>query len=187
MEFDKQQFFIKQYFQLEDMLFHTSRYVAFDKNNLKTFSLEYMTIIFQSCSAIESLIKEIFGIQKGEETTIENYCKLINENEKYANLLKTYLSFDNFEFYPFANFFKPVGQNKDIVSPSWWSEYQKIKHDQYKNFKLANMKNAISCLGAFYQLLRMEDMARGCSTILNLRTMFSGMGNCVDRKYTWNC
>ena len=46
------------------------------------------------------------------------------------------------------------------------------------------MKNAISCLGAFYQLLRMEDMAYGYSTVLNLRTMFNGMGNCIDRKYT---
>lgn len=139
-----------------------------------------MTIIFQSCSAIESLIKEMFDIKKGQENTIDDYRKLIEENDKFKGMLKEYISFDSFIFYPFKNFYSPAGESKNIYSPSWWRDYQKIKHDQYKNFYLINMKNAISCLGAFYLILLKEDMVQMKTKILNVRIAFTGMGNCVN-------
>lgn len=188
INFEKQKYFLQQYFQLEEMLINSSRYVAYDIKNKDTFSVEYMTIIFQSCSAIESLVKEIFDIKKGQENTIDDYRKLIEGNDKYKEMLKEYVSFNSFMFYPFKNFYNPVGKDKKIYSPSWWRDYQKIKHDQYKNFSLANMKNAISCLGAFYLLLLKEDMVEMKSKILNIRTAFAAMGSCVEnQKYSWSC
>ena len=57
------QSFIKSYWEyfleLEEQLIETKRYVAFDKANAKTYSIEYLKLYQAVCSEIDVVAKEI--------------------------------------------------------------------------------------------------------------------------------
>lgn len=57
-------YYVKYFAVLEERLLNTERFVAFEKENLKTFSIEYASIINDCCGLINGFCSELCKIVK---------------------------------------------------------------------------------------------------------------------------
>ena len=130
------------FIELEDQFISTKRYVAFDKANNKTFSLEYLKLLEAVCSEIDVVGKEIAH-------QIDRSFKI---NDTSANIQKWWfviqqwfieddlqpiMMIDDMEFSPWKDY--KIVQTKSktgsyylkledgIKTPSWWTAYNKVK------------------------------------------------------------
>jgi len=171
--------FIKSYWQyyleLEEQFIETRRYIAFDIKNEKTFSIEYLKLYQAVCSEIDVVGKEIaFNFNKlfydnNKKKTI-NIQKWGLEIQQKIPFIKDIIICFNEERYiqPFKNweYEKYLDKNKckrirlvdGKVAISWWSDYNKVKHQRIglvtntQNFFLANQKNLVMSLAALFVL-----------------------------------
>jgi len=144
---------------------HFLDYVPYTKENRDVYSPKLLAMLLQICGYIDTVFKEMAKYQSFRR--IPN-CKAINDlkangygrfNIGYARRAfeKIYnLSSNNGTkliakldwigdkyLTPFANF----GKEK---SPSWWYDYNNVKHNWSANIKKANMDNVLEALsGAF--------------------------------------
>lgn len=169
--------FIKSYWdyyiELEEQFASTQKYVAFSEVNNKTFSVEYLKLIQAVCSEIDVVAKEIATFFKADfanETNpnIQKWGFIIQHS--LPNIVNAQVTFcDEIVIRPWENFgyddyFDKNGVYryklaKGCETPTWWSDYNKIKHHRtsknkngYENFTLANLHNMIMCYGALYVL-----------------------------------
>lgn len=177
---DNSQQFIKSYWEyfleLENQFFETRRFVAFDRENAKTYSIEYLKLYQAVCSEIDVVGKEIaiavnplFKIDKNTNIRkwgyeIQQAFPTIKDLEVIFNGEEMLQPFKNWEYELNSNTTKDgkkrttlciKGKKETIV---WWRNYNEIKHRRIglvegtKNFCLANQGNLIQALSALYIL-----------------------------------
>ncbi len=144
-----------QYKILEKQMISLSEYIAIDKSNYSTFSLQLNTLFISICSEIDSLSGEFCKLITGD-----NGFGIINKIDiivkKHPNLrnfhIETKYPFSKIDLVPFAKF----APNTD----SWWSDYNKVKHDRVGtdengrfNYQKANLKNVLHSIAALYILI----------------------------------
>ncbi|MBO5733913.1 MAG: hypothetical protein J6R66_03390 [Clostridia bacterium] len=159
------------YLSVEKMMKNTSQYVAPTKQNINTYSDEFMKIILLSCSEIDSILKVICR---------EN--RVILDDKKYnmsvyANTLLKQKDIKKWAFSPECSTssydsgiicfpFKELDAGKPYAGLTWWEGYQKLKHDRLGNAQVGSLENAVYALTAHFVLLRMlmdlltEDMGQ---------------------------
>ena len=170
------QSFIKSYweyfFELEEQLIETKRYVAFDKANAKTYSIEYLKLYQAVCSEIDVVAKEIssamnpkFKVDTGTNITKWGY----EIQQQFPSITNDCVVFnDTLSITPFANWKYEWATSKDnrkylklvtgSKTPTWWKNYNDVKHQRIglitgtKNFQLANQQNLISAFAALFLL-----------------------------------
>lgn len=149
---------------LEERLTTVSRYVTFSKTNKCAWGEELASLLILSGSAVDTflqLMKECPYIKNDQNIIdvenevkeraknggyqfwdINDYRKAINPiYELSKNSVIVPFGIDYFgEVKPFENFdFKNI--------PTWWTAYNKLKHDYYDNIeKYASVDNVINCL-----------------------------------------
>ncbi len=126
------------YLELEEQFLSTKRYVAFDKANFKTFSMEYLKLLEAVCSEIDVVGKEIAH-------QIDPTFKI---NDSSSNIQKWWYAIqswffehdpqpvkmlDEMVFNPWAGYEIVQQRNKKGVNylklkngcctPSWWTAY----------------------------------------------------------------
>lgn len=156
MEFER---YWSYYLSIESMLQKTSQYVSHSEKNQNTYSDEFAKIILLSCSEIDSLLK-----------TVCKHKKIYSE-EKYYNMLvysKALIEVKDIKDFAFSTDpMTSINESSIIVFPfkgldtkeknaglSWWSDYQKLKHNRLENAELGNLHNATCALTAHYIILR---------------------------------
>ena len=170
------QSFIKSYWEyfleLEEQLIETKRYVAFDKANAKTYSIEYLKLYQAVCSEIDVVAKEIssamnpkFKVDAGTNITKWGY----EIQQQFPTITSDSVEFNNsLAVVPFANWKYEWATSKDnrkylklvtgSKTPTWWKNYNDVKHQRIglitgtKNFQLANQQNLISAFAALFLL-----------------------------------
>ena len=146
-----------QYKILEDKLIELSEYVTIDPLNFATFSLQLNSLFILVCSEIDSVAgdfckainaddKSIFGIINKIDIIVKNYPNLKNLRVSTK--------------YPYAEINMVPFQKFAPNSPSWWSDYNDIKHNRTEqedngryNYQKANLKNVLYSIAALYLLL----------------------------------
>ncbi len=132
---------------LEQDFFATDRYVCINSNNAATFSIEYAQLLLRIGSEIDTLFKvyfELHGISI-KRPNIDSYKELILA--KMPNFVKGTVRVDetDLEFVPWASW--DTGDN-----PIWWKAYNEVKHERYKNFEKANLRNTLEALSGLFIL-----------------------------------
>lgn len=121
------------------------------KSNMKVYGNAIRNVIMLSCTEVDALMKTIFsknGSKKKEFRTTDyiNLSEPLRLNA-YTLMFNDVVNIKGTK--PFALWQRP----NTTKSLRWYYAYTKIKHDRLSNFKLANLKNAISSVLAYATLL----------------------------------
>ncbi len=169
--------FIKSYWNyyldLEEQLIATKRFVDFNKNNEKTFSIEYLKLLQATCSEIDVVAKimaEYFDneFKMFERKDIQKWGWVIQRH--IADIEKITVTFSNdwiivpWENWKYEHYQDKRGNNryrllKGKSTPEWWTAYNKVKHERTSNYKngqtnyvRANLGNLLSAMAALFIL-----------------------------------
>ena len=161
------------YLELEEAFKQTQKYVAFDRHNDRTYSVEFLNLIQAVCSEIDVVAKEI------AEHFDPNFCTIQRPNithwgyviiNNMPQITKARVFFTNgYVVKPWDKFgYTQYPDKKGNIrykllpncnTPSWWSDYNKMKHQRTSrnsdgeiNFVKANLKNMVLSLAALYSL-----------------------------------
>lgn len=147
----------KEYFnyflELERDFFVTEPYVTIDRDNFKTFSVQYNRIYQSICSEIDCLLKELCKHLEPDKNVkmLGAYCPIIQLHFKYFNDETVCYNKSRIEVQPWKGW-------KESQAPKWWSSYNAVKHKRmqintetgWPNYKCANLENVLNALAALY-------------------------------------
>ena len=172
------------YIELEDQFISTKRYVAFDRANYKTFSLEYLKLLEAVCSEIDVVGKEIAhqidpSFKINDTTTNIQKWWFVIQQWFIEDVLQPIKMIDDMEFSPWKEYKIVQLKNKKgslyykledgVKTPSWWTAYNKVKHNrtlddpetQEQYFHRANLENLCNAFSALYLLEKRYMMSVG--------------------------
>ncbi len=153
-----------QYFSIEEILKESFLYVTPVRSNANTSSARFATIIRESCNLYEILCRksysEFFEFDKKQKLDIFNYLSLefffkINQDELRSAIFYNYLDQDQ-RIKPFKTLenWKGTEQISRENIPTWWTAYNKIKHDSESYADYATLDNAIHSIAALFLVIR---------------------------------
>ncbi len=158
----------RYYKALEDDFIKTTRFVELDEDNFKTFSVEYTKQYQAICSEIDVIAKEICAFYgKNNAKTMKHYTNIILQQHDDIRSREVIMKFlPEFKLQPFIDWETDPNYN----SPSWWSEYNDVKHNRSIHIKKANMENVINSLAALYllEMYFVYDVAKSISEKINI-------------------
>ncbi len=169
--------FIKSYWdyylELEEQLISTRRFVDFDKANHETFSIEYLKLLQATCSEIDVVGKMIAeemnpAFKKTKSKNIQKWGFYVQRKFAHIELCKVQFNKSEelepwnkwaYEKYVNANKQQRYRLQKGKETPSWWTAYNKVKHERTStyntnqiNYARANLGNLIHAMAALYIL-----------------------------------
>ena len=161
-----QQTYWKYYLNLENDFLNTEKYVTIDKENQKTFSIEYMKILQMICAEIDVLSKVFSKMidESNKGDTLPHYCKTITTRYTEFTSENVWFMIGNINLIPWEgwSYCDNVDKNGNPrvtgTSPNWWKDHNKIKHSRtlstsgIQNYKKANQNNVILALAALFQM-----------------------------------
>lgn len=141
------------YLELENDFFDTESYVTIEKNNYKTYSIQYTKLYLSICSEIDCLLKEICKNISPSSTAkkINAYYRILTTTFENFKEEGVYFKKQKIELYPWEDW-------REDSSPEWWKYYNKIKHQRLEKesgtnipyYKFANLMNVLNALAALY-------------------------------------
>lgn len=137
------------YLNFEERFLNTTKYVEVNTRNYSTYSIEYTSLLLSICSEIDVLLKEICGFNQTDNKNINDYFTIVSS--KFPDIFqeKVICSFSSITLMPFSSW-------KASQSPTWWTNYNKVKHGRLNNFMYGNLGNVLNALAALYTLERYE-------------------------------
>jgi hypothetical protein len=130
------------YRTIEDDLITASRYVEFAPTNLSCYSIEFARLLLVTCSELDMVFKVLCKTinPNSRARTIGQYYKEITGRFDLT-ILKRYVRRFKLEVQPFIHWTQKE-------PPTWWSGYNKVKHERNKSFHLATLENTLDALAA---------------------------------------
>ncbi len=145
------------YLQIEKDFFETAPYCTIDEGNKNAFSTRYLQLHLSICSEIDTICKtfckELDDGLDLKSCGINDYIRILCA--KYPTFVTETVKLSNSK-YGLVQPWKGIDSGH---IPSWWSDYNKIKHhrdeeqDGKPNYKLATQRNVILALSALYVLI----------------------------------
>lgn len=141
---EKERLYWEYFLSLESDVISLSRYIALDRKNKKTHSIEMARLLLASSAECDALLKEVckkldntFNKNNG---AIDKYRQILNNKVINLSSLTVRLRGHHWTLKPW----------KDVKtrSPTWWSENNKVKHQRSGYFSLANLENTVSSVAA---------------------------------------
>lgn len=120
-----------------------------DKNK-GAYSHRLYELFLRCATEFETNCKRILdanGYQKRGDLILEDYHK-INQATKISKY-KVKMN----RWYPNTKILKPMEKWSDNHHLSWYDEYNKVKHDRFKNFEMATLENTINAATSVLILL----------------------------------
>ena len=150
-----------QYLSIESILLDSFNYVSPIKENIKTSSPKFATIIRESCNLFEHISKLLYNhiFEPKRNINIFNYLSLHQyidlQSPMYISPILDNLSIDIPDVLkPFKEISKWDFKLKEkAIIPEWWSAYNDIKHSSNSTLEQATLHNAIRACGAAYVIL----------------------------------
>jgi hypothetical protein len=138
----------QHFLSLEKDFVTTLEFVELHPDNEKTFSVAYTKLLLAVCSEIDVVAKILCKKIDSNSSAgkIFQYCNEITSKYPNFHTVETLIPRYSLAIQPWENW----GQSN---SPSWWSEYNKVKHERDVNFKMANQKNTLEAICALFCLL----------------------------------
>ena len=134
------------YLTLERDFINTLNYVTFSTDNFATFSVEFERQILSIGSEIDIVCKLLCRELQPDvrPNNIRDYFTILSALDGFMSTQVSY-GIQNYMISPFENW-------THETSPSWWTSYNKLKHDRITdcNFKLGNLGNTFRALAGLY-------------------------------------
>jgi hypothetical protein len=151
---------VNSYIATENMLLDVLRVVPYCQEHMNVWSPKLVTVLLESCSQLDSLWK--YEARKSAYTkrgnlSIEDYFMYFGEY--IAPRWIVFYGVESTEkLEPFANWLQASNfQRGSFLKLTWWSAYNALKHDRFRNQKEATLSNAVQALGGlFLAILRCE-------------------------------
>lgn len=160
---------------LEDDLEKVARYIEFNEENYKTYSLELAHLLLAASSEVDVVLKELCRLiaPSSNPNHINDYRKIVLSSYSDLPNIAVYSRRHQINLYPWLSW-----QNEE--SPDWWRSYNKVKHDRGENFLLANLGNTLNSVGALnvvnifynYELQRQRHSEKGLENVPSLYESF---------------
>ena len=132
-----------------DDLYELLNYVDPHDKNLNTFSHRIYELFLRTATEVESNFKGIMlanGYKKPDG--MEDYFKVASAARLYDyKVIFTRWSTSRL-FTPFAEW-----NGTKFTGLTWYQEYNSVKHNRFKNFELANLKNLMTAMAALLSIL----------------------------------
>ncbi len=151
--------YVRAFSIIQDDVFKLFEFIEPSDSNLKTHSFRIHELLMRLCMEIESNFKAI--LKENIYTPLDSKNKLRLENSwnfrDYMIINRTH-HLDGFKIqFPIwkgtEGVFQPFKSLKTNDTPSWWSAYNKSKHDRYNNFEYANFENLMNAYSGLCILL----------------------------------
>ena len=130
------------------------RYLAFDnmgeRGNYKSWSIELIRLLLDSCSAIDNVAKLICKKLQPDYGGLTNICWYKDVlMERFPKIAEEKVHFPRYflEFVPWKTW-----ENSDD-SPAWWRAYNDVKHDRSKNYYKATLENVLGAISGLLVIL----------------------------------
>lgn len=147
------------YLSVEEDLEKVARYIEFNEDNLKTYSIELARILLAASSEIDVLLKQICNrldtVEKAKN--INDYKNIIRAGQPDFIEETIFMNRYGFKFNPWEEWLQ--GKN-----PSWWASHNRVKHERNLYFREASLENVLKAVGAllisvtyYYKLKLQED------------------------------
>jgi hypothetical protein len=133
------------FISIEEDLYKLSRYIEFDQNNEKVFSIELVRLLISSSSEFEVVAKELCNIKDQNKP-------VINIDKIRQNIMIFLPDIYDLEIIVprFGLNYKPLENWNNNKNCDWWKSYNSVKHQRNNNYEKANLKNVINAIGALY-------------------------------------
>lgn len=154
----------KQYLALEADFAQTERYISFEEKNMRAYSQEYIKQLQAICGEIDVQCKQYCKVLDPSYNSdgIRSYANTILSNcpdIKNAVVICGSLQLKPWEEWSSDPVDPNNGNNPLNVSPTWWRDYNKVKHERLELddngefwYTHANLKNTLNALAALYVL-----------------------------------
>lgn len=140
----KASFVISNFSSLEEQLSACLDFLPYTPETHGVVSPHFVPIILDACSLIDSVLRDLVN-KTNEQSTFKRYAR---ETEEYLELDTAFSIFlnTNLEFFnPFASWRSKI--------PSWWSAYNRLKHDRMNNYADATYETTVQTLIALHQVV----------------------------------
>lgn len=145
---------------IEDKLKEIFKYLPPVEENKNVYSGINAALINEACSILDSLFKYIIGSDECKEIpNVEKYREKVRKNRinisDYRNLFenrwklskkKVFLTMNKRAYRPFLEF-------EGGESPSWWNNYQLIKHNRFDSTERATLDSSIQSVMAVFLVM----------------------------------
>ncbi len=164
------------YIVLESDLLACRRYVEFSPQNLGTFSLEFMHLLFATCSEAEIVLKTLCArLGKKNVGNIVQYKATVEPNLKISTFTVQNLVT--------SNTVSPFSEWRTVDSLLWWDAYNNVKHNRSGKFEQATLQNCMNALAGLFVLnLYQEHVALEDADLAPESRFFKPMFSCHKRK-----
>jgi len=140
---------ICQYWQylitLDSDLHKCSRFVDINKQNFKTYSIEFVRILLAAGSEIDVVAKILcnsIDSTKSYEKINDYHETIVNKFPKFPSMIIDVPQYE-LQLTPW----KKWSQDKN---PDWWRAYNDVKHERHNHFEDANLKNTLNAIAGLF-------------------------------------
>ena len=128
---------------IESDLINLTRFIEFNNDNLKTYSIELAHILLSASSEIDAILKQIcYLIDKNKTANnINEYQEIIKANLPEFTNEKIRINRYGIEFTPWEKW-------NEGLNPTWWKSHNNVKHQRNEYFNQANLENTLGAVGA---------------------------------------
>ncbi|MDU2197305.1 MAG: hypothetical protein E7E21_02655 [Peptostreptococcaceae bacterium] len=125
----------KHYIALEEKFLETTKYVEVSEDNFNTYSIEFSTQLQSICSEIDVVLKELCKVIDSNKNPkdINGYARIILSNNGDLKDIKVKVIINSgLELIPLNEWNINIDSagNENIINPSWWRSYNKVKHQR---------------------------------------------------------
>jgi hypothetical protein len=127
---------------LEKDLENVSRFIEFNNNNEKTYSIELAHLLLASSSEVDVVAKGICQMLDSVKRprTIDGYRTIIIHHLPEICVEQAFIPRYGLDFTPWERWSKNL-------NPLWWQSYNNVKHQRNEHFQEANLKNVLNSIG----------------------------------------
>lgn len=137
---------------IEQDLDRLSRFVEFDEQNFRCFSIEIAHLLLTAAAETDVVCKQLC-VQKNQNSKAANiiaYRKEILAIHPRLPRFVVTLPRYGLVMKPWSNWNQ---KRKTDNPPVWWTAYNKIKHHRHKEFHQGNLKNAINAVAGLFVMV----------------------------------
>lgn len=120
-------------------------------NNLKTYSNRLYELLLRACTEVEASAKAILianGYNCAPKGLNMNKYRLVNKATRLSEYKVTLETWN-----PAPKVLQPFKSWKNTHTLGWYSAYNTVKHDRFKEYKKASLKNVINAIAGVYSIL----------------------------------
>lgn len=167
-----------QFIALESDFEDCLRYVEPHENNMHAFSTQFSILLLSACSEVDVVLREIYKLaipkNKQKRTT--------NINDHYDAILALKAE-DRDCMTDLENICVGIERNTLLIEPwtrwghgyppSWWTAYNKVKHERSDYFDQANLVNVLFSMAGLLSALAVYYRLAGSNTLIPAPSYFS--------------